>query len=573
MGSFRQRTTRRVAAVALIGGLVGSGAEVVVAGSTTQAGATTPSPCPAPVVSGATATVTCAYTGADQGWTVPAGVTEATFAVYGAQGGGAVAGQGGLGGEARATFSVTPGSALTVAVGGAGGAPGQENDGVFGGGGAAVAAGGGGGASTVSNGAADLIVAGGGGGEGFYNPDMYIMWMPGGYGGGSSGTSGTGSLGGAPGTQSSGYQMGQGGPGAGNGAGYNPPNGGGGGGGYWGGDGGGAYSGGGGGSGYVNPSATNRSMETGVQTGNGEVVITYMVPGVVPVPTVSEVSPNTGPTTGGTAITITGTSFVAGAMVVIGQGNGAGPGAIAATNVTVVSSTEITAVTGGGAIAGTFNVLVTTPSGTSAGNSGAAFTYMTPLGAPTVSKVTPNTGLTTGGTAITITGTGFVTGAKVVIGQGSGAGTGAIAANNVTVVSPTEITAVTGGGAIAGIFSVFVTTSSGTSPGNSGADFAYTPPPVVPTVSEVNPNSGPTTGGTAITITGTGFVSGAKVVIGQGNGAGAGAIAATSVTVVSPTEITAVTGGGAIAGTFNAFVTTSIGTSAGNSGADFTYSE
>ncbi len=93
----------------------------------------------------------------------------------------------------------------------------------------------------------------------------------------------------------------------------------------------------------------------------------------------------------------------------------------------------------------------------------------------------------------------------------------------------------------------------------------------IPTVSKVSPNTGPTSGGTAITITGTGFVTGATVVIGQGNGT-TGAIAATSVKVVSPTEITAVTGGGAKAGTFSLFVTTTGGTSAANAGADFSYS-
>ena len=56
--------------------------------------------------------------------------------------------------------------------------------------------------------------------------------------------------------------------------------------------------------------------------------------------------------------------------MVIGQGNGAGTGAIAATDVTDVSSTEITAVTGGGAKVGTFSLFVTTSAGTSAGNSG-----------------------------------------------------------------------------------------------------------------------------------------------------------------------------------------------------------
>jgi len=286
---------------------------------------------------------------------------------------------------------------------------------------------------------------------------------------------------------------------------------------------------------------------------------TWLAP-VTSIPTVSAVYPHSGPTAGGTAITITGSGFVTGATVEIGQGYGAGPTAIAATNVTVVSPTEITAVTGGGAKAGTFSLFVTTTGGTNAANTGADFSY-----GVTVSKVRPNTGPTSGGTTITITGTGFVAGATEVIGQGNGT-TGAIAATSVKVVSPTEITAVTGGRAKAGTFSLFVTTTEGTSAANTGADFSYGV-----TVTKVSPNTGPTSGGTAITITGTGFVAGATVVIGQGNGT-TGAIAATSVKVVSSTEITAVTGGGAKAGTFSLFVTTSAGTSAASTGADFTYS-
>ena len=152
-----------------------------------------------------------------------------------------------------------------------------------------------------------------------------------------------------------------------------------------------------------------------------------------------------------------------GATAVIGQGDGAGTGAIAATDVTVVSSTEITAVTGGGAKVGTFSLFVTTSAGTSAGNSGADFTYTTPV-VPTVSGVSPNTGPTSGGTDITISGSFFVVGPRWYGGAGPGSrhnGAG-------------EITAVTGGGAKAGTFSVFVTTSAGTSAGNSKADFSYT---------------------------------------------------------------------------------------------------
>ena len=205
-------------------------------------------------------------------------------------------------------------------------------------------------------------------------------------------------------------------------------------------------------------------------TSGGLLNDTWVYLPVTPVPTVSAVSPDSGPTSGGTPITITGTGFVGGAIVVIGQGNGAGAGAIAATNVTVVSWTKITAVTGGGAKTGTWTSFVITSGGTSAANSGAYFSYNH---APAVSAVSPASGPTAGGTAITITGTGFLSGASVVIGQGSGAGAGAIAATNVKVVSPTQITAVTGGGAKAGTWNLFVITTGGTSAANSGDYFSY----------------------------------------------------------------------------------------------------
>jgi IPT/TIG domain-containing protein len=54
---------------------------------------------------------------------------------------------------------------------------------------------------------------------------------------------------------------------------------------------------------------------------------------------------------------------------------------------------------------------------------------------PTVSLITPNTGTANGGTAVTITGTGFLPGATVSLG-----GT---AATGVTVVSSTPITSTT----------------------------------------------------------------------------------------------------------------------------------
>ena len=152
------------------------------------------------------------------------------------------------------------------------------------------------------------------------------------------------------------------------------------------------------------------------------------------VPTVSSVSPNGGPTAGGTAVTITGTNFATGATVTFGSA--------AATNVVVVSGTQITATTPAGA-AGAVTVTVTVSGQSGSLNNG--FTYSVP---PTVSSVSPNSGSTGGGIAVTITGTNFATGATVTFGS--------TAATNVVVVSGTQITATTPTGT-AGAVTVTVT--------------------------------------------------------------------------------------------------------------------
>ena len=142
-------------------------------------------------------------------------------------------------------------------------------------------------------------------------------------------------------------------------------------------------------------------------------------------PTVSSISPTSGTTAGGTGVTITGTGFLAGATVSLGGS--------AATGVTVVSSTSITATTASHA-AGTVNVVVSNPDAQS-GTLASGYSYTTTNPAPTVSSISPTSGTTAGGTGVTITGTGFLAGATVSLG-GS-------AATGVTVVSSTSITATT----------------------------------------------------------------------------------------------------------------------------------
>jgi hypothetical protein len=102
-----------------------------------------------------------------------------------------------------------------------------------------------------------------------------------------------------------------------------------------------------------------------------------------------------------------------------------------------------------------------------------------------------------GGTPVTITGTGF-TGASAVT-------FGATAATSFTVNSDTSITAVSPPGVPGyptGLVTVAVTTPAGTSEHKIAGvgEFAYDP-----TITGIEPNTGPAAGGTRVTIHGEGF--------------------------------------------------------------------
>jgi Glycine rich protein len=224
-------------------------------------------------------TQTFNYTGAVQTWTVPAGVTSASFDLFGAQGGGR-GGPPGLGGHATATIPVSAGDSIQVNVGGQGQPVFGSGQGGFNGGGngtGALPGSSGGGASDIRLGGTSLnhrvLVAGGGGGAG--NCSGGGQNSDGGGGGGLNGADGkapcvvgppagggTQAMGGSG--VSPGGSFGQGGNSDGQG--------GAGGGGWYGGGGGTATGGGGGGSGH-GPAGT--TFETGVRSGDGQVTITY----------------------------------------------------------------------------------------------------------------------------------------------------------------------------------------------------------------------------------------------------------------------------------------------------------
>ncbi|UTO63652.1 IPT/TIG domain-containing protein [Streptomyces rapamycinicus NRRL 5491] len=240
-------------------------------------------------------------------------------------------------------------------------------------------------------------------------------------------------------------------------------------------------------------------------------------------PVISSVSPAAGSPGGGTPVTLTGSNFTQATAVRFGPNF--------ALSYTVVSATQITAVAPAGS--GTVQITVTTPGGTS---NGVAFGY---AAAPALTGISPATGPATGGTTVTLTGTNLL-GATVVR-------FGAVNATSFTVVSATQITAVAPPGS--GTVQVTATTPGGTS---NGVSYSYVAV-AVPVLTAVSPGQGPVGGGNTVTLTGSGFTGVTAVRFGS--------TPASSFTVVSATQITAVAPPGS--GTVQVTATTPGGTSNG----------
>lgn len=257
------------------------------------------------------------YTGSDQTYVVPSGYSQATVYLLGAQGGsgmtiaGFAGGTGGLGAQVSGEMTLIPGETLTVGVGG------QASTAVNGGGvggtnlnGGSVAGGTGGGGTDIRK-ASQVAIAGGGGGGGNGGQDSGPSYpgalggnggASGGAGGAGGDSSGSGPFGGSGGTVGAGGAAGAGcgsfastpGSNSGNGGrayqffgNDGSGNGGGGGGGatVGGGGGGGGVGttgcsgnnngGGGGGAGGASSTGTltNATVQEGVNSGNGSVLL------------------------------------------------------------------------------------------------------------------------------------------------------------------------------------------------------------------------------------------------------------------------------------------------------------
>ncbi|MBP1927943.1 PKD repeat protein [Methanolinea mesophila] len=269
-------------------------------------------------------------------------------------------------------------------------------------------------------------------------------------------------------------------------------------------------------------------------------------------PSITSITPDQGITFQTVSITdLAGSGFEPGVTVNLTK---AGEPTIVATNVTRVSGSQITCdfdLTG--AVVGPWTVVVTNDDG-QLGTLNNGFVVKYP--APTVTSITPATGINNGPVFITdLAGTAFRNGATVTLEKVNQSD---ITATNVTVVHRGKITCTFNlAGAVTGPWDVVVRNDDGQS-GTLPAGFTVQNP--APTVTSISPNKGPNDRSLDIgSLQGTGFLSGATVKLTR---TGQPDIVATHVTVQSPTLINCTVDlSGAMTGLWNVVVTNTDGKS------------
>jgi len=264
-------------------------------------------------------------------------------------------------------------------------------------------------------------------------------------------------------------------------------------------------------------------------------------PATVVGPTVTRVSPASGTAAGGTKVMITGTGFTGASTVDFG--------AVAAASFTVSrTGTSITAYSPAEA-AGLVDLTVTVGSTTSAIVTADQFTFLD----TSVTMVRPDTGSVAGGLPVSISGK-FFTGATEVL-----FGSVAVPAADFTVNATGSVITLDTPAHAAGLVDVTVVAPAGTSPAVTHDQFTYG----VPWLMRATPHSGPSTGGTIVTITGYYMTIGVEGVTFGGVAAESFAVGAHTITAVAPPG----TAGSVVA----VQVETTAGTTAVSSMGMFTY--
>lgn len=259
--------------------------------------------------------------------------------------------------------------------------------------------------------------------------------------------------------------------------------------------------------------ATVRIFNTDGQSASLVNAFTYIAGSTSSSLSVTGIDPVEGPVSGGTPLTVLGTGFVENSQISVG-------GVACSAGFTYLSSNALRCETPVGT-AGLRSVVVTNPGGALASLPN-VFRY---IGAPLVSSLSPAGGPVAGGGTLTVTGSNFRDGLTVRVGS-----VNCLAS---AYISPTQASCVVPNLVSSGTYSVRVTNSD-SQWGELSNSYAANPAPTLDAVTPITPASGVSSGGTTITLTGTGFLSGATVKIGGNDCASVFVASSTSITCVTP---------------------------------------
>lgn len=240
----------------------------------------------------------------------------------------------------------------------------------------------------------------------------------------------------------------------------------------------------------LSPTAINATAPPGTGPGPVNLTVTsgtFVSPPVtytyIALPTPTSIFPTAGVISGGTPAAITGTRLAGTTSVLFGST----PAVITG----VVDDSEVDFTIPAHAV-GTVPVTVIAPGGT---DSSLTFSFQPP---PVITSSSPTQGPASGGTTVNINGAGLINATGVFFGGNPAASFTVVSDNLITAVSPP------GTGAV----SITVNTPVAFS---NGSLFQYV---AAPTLTAINPTSGPRSGGNNVTLTGSGLTGTQNVFFG-----------------------------------------------------------
>jgi large repetitive protein len=225
---------------------------------------------------------------------------------------------------------------------------------------------------------------------------------------------------------------------------------------------------------------------------------------------VNGVSPNFGPSYGGTMVTVTGSGFLGALGVTFGG--------VAASGFAVYSDNQLV-VTSPPHFAGAVDVVVFNGITSSPVTFADRFSYG---GGLAVTGISPSSGPVSGGTSVTVIGSGFTGATAVTFGGSAAFAPTAFSDNQLVVTAPPHS---------AGPVDVRVWAGGASSLPTAADVYVYVGRPVVTAVS---PTGGSTSGGTVVTVSGSGFTGASGVTFGGAAGTNLSVASDTRLTVNAP---------------------------------------